>query len=31
MSGPFDTRAEAERDRRSMNIADDCTVVRAAG
>jgi hypothetical protein len=31
MSGPFDTRAEAEHDRRSMNIADDCTVVRAAG
>lgn len=29
VSGPFDTREEAEQDRRELNIADDCEVLRA--
>jgi hypothetical protein len=31
MSGPFDTKVEAERDRRAMNIADDCFLYKAKG
>lgn len=30
MAGPFDTRREAELERRAMNIADDCECWQAA-
>ncbi len=28
VSGPFDTAEEAEKDRRQVNIADDCLVAK---
>lgn len=31
VSGPFDTRCEAENERVQLNIADDCVVLRYTG
>ena len=31
VSGPFDTWKQAEKDRREINIADDCIVRRYVG
>jgi len=28
LAGPFDTRAQAEKERRALNIADDCYLAR---
>lgn len=31
VSGPFDTKQDAENERRQLNIADDCFVARYHG
>ena len=31
VAGPFDTREQAEQERRELNIADDCIVRRYIG